>query len=59
MTLATNSKELEKSWLQFIIVLSTSHLEADCVKLIDANFLYQNNISDDNGASKLIIDTVN
>jgi hypothetical protein len=59
MPLATNSKELEKSWLQFIIVLSTSYLEADCVKLIDANFFYQNNISDDNGASKIIIDTVN
>jgi hypothetical protein len=29
------------------------------VKLIDANFLYQNNISDDTGASRLIIDTVN
>jgi len=59
MQLATNSKELEKSWLQFIIVLSTSYLEADCVKLIDANFFYQNNISDDTGASKIIIDTVN
>jgi len=59
MPLATNSKELEKSWLQFIIVLSTSYLEADCVKLIDANFFYQNNISDDTGASKIIIDTVN
>jgi hypothetical protein len=45
--------------LQFIIVLSTTYIEADCVKLIDANFLYQNNISDDTEASKLIIDTVN
>lgn len=45
--------------MQFIIVLATSYLEADCVKLIDANFLYQNNISDDQGAARIIIDTVN
>jgi hypothetical protein len=45
--------------LQFIIVLATNYLEADCVKLIDTNFLYQNNISDDTEASRIIIDTVN
>ena len=59
VSLGDNYEQLKNVWLQFIIVLATTFLEADTVKLIDANFLYQNNISDDTGASRLIIDTVN
>ena len=39
-------------------MLAKNFLQAD-VKLIDANFMQQNNISDDAEASKLIIETIN
>ena len=38
--------------------MATSYLEADCLKLIDANFFFENKISDDKEASQLIIDTI-
>ena len=46
-------------WLQFIIILATSYLGADCLKLIDANFFFENKISDDKEAAQLILDTIN
>ena len=57
--LADSNEEMQKVWLQFIIILATSYLEADCLKLIDANFFFENKISDDKEASQLIIDTIN
>jgi hypothetical protein len=57
--LAESNEEMQKVWLQFIIILATSYLEADCLKLIDANFFFENKISDDKEASQLIIDTIN